>query len=162
MFLFPNKTEAASPEDIKAAYVYQFVKYITWPNKNPANTDLVIYFINAPEIYAVLKIKDGAMVEGKKLSLKQARNPEEVPSAHIVFVGEAYNNPEKAIQMFNSKGILTIGESHRFARKGGMINFVLSQENTIQFEINWEVAKAQGFEISSKLLQLAILVSSEN
>ena len=53
--------------------------------------------------------------------------------------------------------VLLVGEQDRFARKGGMINFI-EVDKKVRFEINESDAKRAGLKISSQLLKLATLV----
>jgi hypothetical protein len=50
--------------------------------------------------------------------------------------------------------ILTIGDAPGFARRGGIINFML-EDNKVRFEVNVEAAKHAVLNISSRLLALA-------
>lgn len=159
-FVACHQVHAATPEEIKAAYLYQFLKYVEWPAKNAPQTEVVICLLDASGVYRILNQKAGTVVEGKRIVVKQASRPEGVGTAHLLFVGESYSDVEKIIKTFNPRGVLTVGESSGFAKKGGMIGFVIP-EDTVQFEINWGEAKAQGITISSKLLQLATIVSTE-
>ncbi len=53
--------------------------------------------------------------------------------------------------------ILTIGDSPNFARRGGIINFILVDDK-VRFEINVEAAKQANINISSRLLSLAKII----
>ena len=56
--------------------------------------------------------------------------------------------------------VLTVGEADNFTRDGGIISFY-AQGTKIRFEINKQVAENAGLRISSRLLRLARIVSSE-
>lgn len=149
-------------EAVKAAYLYNFIKYIEWPKtrQNLAPAEIVIAIFNAREIYTILKQKEGAVFDTKKLLIKEITNLQVAQESHILFVGGTSSNEAATIKNLSQNGVLTVGESPHFAEKGGIINFVL-KENTVQFEINWETAEAAGFKLSSKLLQSAIIVSTK-
>jgi len=53
--------------------------------------------------------------------------------------------------------ILTIGDAPGFARRGGIMNFIL-EDNKVRFEVNVEAAKDADLTISSRLLTLARIV----
>ena len=53
--------------------------------------------------------------------------------------------------------ILTIGETPTFARRGGIINFIVVDDK-VRFEVNVEAAKQADINISSRLLALAKIV----
>jgi hypothetical protein len=53
--------------------------------------------------------------------------------------------------------VLTVGESDEFARRGGMINFVLEQDK-VRFEINVSRVEQGGLKLSAQLQKLASAV----
>ncbi len=80
---------------------------------------------------------------------------------HIVFITqERGEQGREFITAVAGKSILTIGESEGFARSGGVIGFY-NEGSKIRFEINLRAAERARLRISSRLLQLARLVSSE-
>lgn len=150
-------------EAVKAAYLYNFIKYIEWPEtrRNLPSSEIIITIFNASEIYTILKQKEGAVFDKRRLIIKEISNLQAGQDSHILFIGGGISeNEEQAIQHLSQNGVLTVGESPHFAEKGGIINFVL-KENTVQFEINWVAAEKAGFKLSSKLLQSAIIVSTK-
>ena len=58
------------------------------------------------------------------------------------------------------KSVLTVGETEGFALSGGMIGFY-NDDSKLRFEINRSLAESAKLRISSRLLRLARLVSSE-
>ncbi len=56
--------------------------------------------------------------------------------------------------------ILTVGEHEQFARNGGIINFVLKNDN-VRLEIDLAAAKKAGVTISSRLLAVADVVKGK-
>jgi YfiR/HmsC-like len=53
--------------------------------------------------------------------------------------------------------VLTVSDAPSFSRRGGIIEFVLS-ENRVRFEVNLQAAENCGLELSSQLLKVAIRV----
>jgi YfiR/HmsC-like len=52
-----------------------------------------------------------------------------------------------------------VNANESFAERGGVINFIL-ENNRVRFEINPSAAARVHLKISSKLLQLAVIVGS--
>ncbi len=81
---------------------------------------------------------------------------------HIVMItAERSDQAGGFIAAVAGKSILTIGETDGFALSGGVIGFY-NDGSKIRFEINLGAAKSAKLRISSRLLQLARLVSSED
>jgi hypothetical protein len=53
--------------------------------------------------------------------------------------------------------VLTVGESPRFAERGGMIEFVV-EDSRVRFAVNASAAEAAGLALSSELLRVATTV----
>ena len=56
--------------------------------------------------------------------------------------------------------MLTVGESPRFAARGGMIGFRVTPEGRIAFDINLQRAEQSGLRMRSQLLKLARIVET--
>ena len=140
---------------VKAAYLFNFTKFIEWPN--------------------------GAFVGGRSFSFSicvAGRNPFG-PALNTTLVGETAAGLPLAARVVNAGGaagchvlfvpagvpaasylravdtlpVLTVGESPDFLAQGGIINFVLDGRR-VRFEINQTAAERAQLRISSRLLQL--------
>ena len=148
--------------DIKAAYLYNFIKYIDWPPRGlPADSDTItIGVIGGNPFGPALATLEGKMVKNRKLVIKEAVRLEDLPSCQIVFVSPSeLPRIQEILNASDQAQVLTVSEVEGFAAKGGMINFI-EERNKVRFEINTEAAKRKGFIISSELLKLAKVVKS--
>ena len=76
----------------------------------------------------------------------------------ILFVGSSEAaHLEEVLRSLRGLPILTIGEMPGFAKRGGIINFML-EDNKVRFEVNVDAAKQADMNISSRLLALAKIV----
>jgi hypothetical protein len=64
------------------------------------------------------------------------------------------------LQRLQGASVLTVGEADRFARRGGMIGFVL-EDNRVRLEVNRAAAEKAGLQLSSKLLAVSRLVKPD-
>jgi hypothetical protein len=148
---------------IKAAYLYQFSRYVQWPAESFADNGapLVIGVLGSDPFGDVLaEIARSKRMESRPIVVRRFDSMAQYTPCHILFISASVSAEEKAAAIRKLKGIptLTVGEEPAFAEQGGMINFFL-EENRIRFEINDEVAKQDQLKISSKLLSLAKIVS---
>jgi hypothetical protein len=80
---------------------------------------------------------------------------------HLLFFSAQYDDQVAgALAALKGTGVLTVGESDKFAAAGGMINLV-REANKVRFEINALAAEQQGLKISAQLLKLARAVRRE-
>ena len=157
------QNDGSMPEDdIKAAFLFSFAKFIEWPALNGQNTALVVGVMGRDSFAATLEqTVRGKTVKGRSMVVKRLTKPQEALDCHVVFIGGSDQNRAKLIlSALPVTGVLTVGEIEQFAHGGGIINFV-KEANRIRFEINVDAATRSGLRISSRLLQLARVVRDE-
>ncbi|MCK5905932.1 MAG: YfiR family protein, partial [Gammaproteobacteria bacterium] len=70
------------------------------------------------------------------------------------------NHQQHILAVLRNRPILTISDIDGFSQKGGMITLININER-IHFEINPVAFKRAGLKVSSKLIELARLVTEE-
>ena len=139
---------------IKAAYLYNFTKFIYWPPKNTLTFNLCLIG-NDPfgKIMDPIKQKK---VRGKKIVLLHYLNlPKYFQHCHIIYFTQATKIKDKEDKNF--EGVLTIGEKNNFIHAGGMIQFFKSNNN-IRFYINQKIIEKNSLKISAKLLEISKVI----
>ena len=148
--------------EIKAAYLYNFINYIDWPeNAFPApGGTITIGVVGQSEFDAAIQTLNGKQAKGRTIALKQITDPKDFDQCQIVFINssEKARLPELLAKLKDTR-VLTVSEIDGFAEQGGIINFI-SEHNRVRFEINPDAARRLGLNISSELLKLAKLVKS--
>lgn len=146
---------------IKAAFLYNFTKFIEWPGRCFSNTSdaIVIGVLGPAEFGAELeKIVKDRKVNGRGIIVKSVGATEEVGAVHVLFVSAADGARfEEFWPLIESRPILAIGESPLFTQTGGTINFVLEQDK-VNFEINMDSAERAGLRVSAHLQKLAKVI----
>lgn len=153
--------EVTKEDQIKAAYLYNFTKFIEWPGRCFSNTGdpIVIAVLGPAEFSAELeKIVKDRKVNGRGISVKSVAAAEEVRAVHVLFVSATDEARFEDLRpLIESSPVLAIGESPLFANAGGTINFVL-EEDKVRFEINMDSAERAGLRISAHLQKLAKVI----
>lgn len=136
---------------VKAAYLYNFVKFVEWPGPVQADRPLTICVAAHNPFGSVLsETVQGERVGDRPIALRVILEPE--PGCDVLFLPRDAAAPAylRAVQ---SLPVLTVGETGDFIEKGGIINFVREGGN-IRFEIDQDAAQHAGLRISSRLLRL--------
>lgn len=152
--------EALTEVQVKAAYVYNFVKYVEWPAGAfaTAQSPVVLCVAAGDGLRGALAAIDGKQAQGRALQLRRAVRPDEFRSCHILFVPESEERVAgELLRKAGSLPVLTVGEHDGFAAAGGVIGFVV-RDDRVQFEINPDAAARADLKVSSRLLQLATIV----
>jgi hypothetical protein len=146
--------------DVKAAYLYQFSKYVEWP-ETPAGQagPVTMCVFGDPAVAAALqKIAGDEAASGRKVLVRQDSEAARNPDCHVVFAGSGEEQRlDGLIKQRDSKPTLTVGENAPFLRRGGMVAFIV-QDRTVRFSVSLAAAQAAHLKISSQLLRHAVQV----
>lgn len=150
---------AEKPTDyqIKAAFVYNFLKFIDWP-AGLHDGSMTLCILGKDPFDNAVKVIEGKLIGEKQLLVKRIRSIQDVEEGDILFIAASEKRDIKAlIETVNGLSILTIGDTKKYSRNGVIINFYIERKK-VRFEINIDAAKRAGLRISSKLLSLAKIV----
>jgi len=162
---FAAQTPAQSVEEsqVKAAYLYNFAKFVEWPAGVFRNPDdpAVICVVGDERTSDVLEpAVSGRKANGRPVEARRPHSSAEFKSCQVLFIG--FSDKERIAQLLNGlqrSSVLTVGQSDQFISLGGMINLSL-KHTTIELEIDPEASNAAGLKISSRLLVVARLVKA--
>ncbi len=147
--------------DVKAAFLYNFAKFVDWPKEALPNEHSAIrvgVLGKDPFGEALERVAAGKMINGRPLQVVQARTLAELRTCQIVFVSSSEEGRLTEIMMsLRGATVLTVGESGDFAPRGGAIQFTID-DNKIRFTINVDAAERAHLKFSSKLLSLAKVI----
>lgn len=151
-------TEVPLEQEVKAAYVYSFLKFVTWPAESPLTRSpaLTIGILDDdPLADAVDATVRDRRVEGRPLAVHRFRKADEVEPCAVLFVsrGMAGRLPQ-LLEQLRGWPVLTVSDAEGFTSQGGAIGLFL-EDKRIGFEIGVAAAQAAGLQISSKLLRLS-------
>lgn len=146
--------------NIKAAYLYNFVKFVEWPDTvfDSRQSPVEFCVIGEDSLYENLKELQTKIIEGRNLSVGKEPGLSSTMACHIAYIGDSEKkNVKKIVSALENRPILTVSSLGDFAEQGGMIEFV-RMGNNIRFKINIGAVRRSGLSISSRLLKLAIIV----
>ena len=149
-----------APEyQVKAAFLFNFAKFVEWPGPDPANDPINLCVVGDDPFGASLdQVVKGKLANGRTVEIKRIDPAGKVGSCQIAFVAASERKRLPAIlEGLGHAGVLTVGETDDFTRRGGVISFFLDN-NHVRFEVNVDAADRAGLKISSKLLSLAKIV----
>jgi hypothetical protein len=147
---------------IKAAYLYQFGRYVQWPADTFPSPEapFVIGVLEQdpllPNLQQIARVKT---IQGRPIRIQQFSSPEKAGACHVLFVSSAIAPaiPTKIIRQLSDQHMLLVGDDSTFLESGGMLAFVI-EDNNVRVQINRKAAERAGLTISAKLLQVARVV----
>lgn len=151
-----SKTNSVDEYSLKAAYIYNFTKFIEWPQELMKQDDFIIAVDGSKEMIAALKtIAETKKIKNKKVVIKDVDNIKD-NDCHIIFASKIIGKTEFKDITRSSKYAqsLIISEHDGFCEYGAVINFI-QRNNKIRFEINITEANARDLKTSSQLIKVA-------
>jgi hypothetical protein len=157
----PAAGQASSPteDEVKAAYLFHFAKYVEWPTGAPADTAWVVGILGDGVFSEVLeRTLEGKTAKDRAFVAHRLSDPAQASQVHILFIG-ASEEPRlpRILKALEGSSVLTVSDIDGFAEKGGVIGFRMDGKR-VRFDINPEHASRSGLRISSQLLSLARVV----
>ncbi len=151
--------------DLKAAYVYNFSKFVEWPNSvfdNHKSPFVITVFGDNPIVPVLHKALNSKHIKGRDIKIRVIYSVQDIGHTHILFVSRNYQAlVGDIINSSQNKPILVVGDVvENFCQAGGIINFT-PKSSKYRFEINYQSAQNSKLKISSKLLALSRIISSE-
>ncbi len=157
--ILPAQQPKATAYEVKAAYLYNFGKFVEWPAKITAgnNEPFTICVLGKDPFGASLDATiAGEAIDGKSVLAKRLSKPQEALNCRVLFISSSEDAQLKEILATLEKtSVLTVSDIAQFTRRGGMIQFV-DDANRVRFEVNLTVAERAGLTLSSQLLKVAI------
>lgn len=144
---------------LKAAFLYNFSKFVQWPADRFANeTSPIVIAVLGPSPFGgeLDRLVRERLVNGRAIEVRPIASAADISRAHIVFV-PAGAEPLLDAGPLVAPGVLTVGESEGFASRGGIIRFILVEEK-VRFEIDQGSAERAGLKLSGQLLKLATVI----
>lgn len=147
---------------VKAAFLYNFAKFVEWPDEVSKNTAPIILCVLGKNLFdGDIDIIQGKPVKGRILAVKHASSIQEVGNCQILFISSSEKNRiTQILHELRDYSIFTIGDSEGFAQQGVIINFYIEQDK-VRFEINVDAARQARIRISSRLLKLARIIENK-
>ncbi len=153
-------TPASVEYRVKAALIYNFAKFVEWPDAVSAGDPFIIGVLGQDPFGAALDVLQGRTVSGKRVIVKRFETLDALERSDILFISSSeHDNLADILDAVSGDAVLTVGETELFAETGGVIGLV-NQQTTIRLQINFGASQRSGLQISSKLLELAKIVES--
>lgn len=145
---------------VKAVVLFNFAKYVKWPEKSFTSPDQDIQvcvlgknpfgdIFNSPEAPKEAQGRPLKVVE-----LPDSSGVKEVSQCKILFWTDGSEKKASELhKILEANSVLTVSDQKS---ENSLISFVLD-DGKVRFKIRHKVAKGLGLEISSQLLKLAIL-----
>ena len=154
-----------SEYQVKAVFLFNFTQFVDWPQKafsDPQEPIVIGVLGDDPFGNYLDDTVRGEKVDNRPLVVRRYHAAEDIDgSCQVLFISRSEAaRTEQIIAHLKDRSILTVSDEDEFGRRGGMVRFI-AENSRIKLRINVAAAKAAGLTISSKLLRVAEIVSSD-
>jgi hypothetical protein len=142
-------------QSLTIAFLYNFMKLSEWP-QDVGSDGLTLCVTEGRDFVEELQSIQGKLIKNKILRFKNLVLGDNPGDCQLLFLPseEKPIRLREWLKLIEYKPVLTVSDIPGFLDQGGMVNLV-SEDNHLQFEVNLELAKKAGIEMSSQMLKIA-------
>jgi len=154
----PDQGEEANAK-IKAIYIYNFTKYIEWPQDYKTGNFIVgVLGSNASLLGELNKMASAKTVGSQKFEIKNIASAAEATNCHIVYIlNDKSTQLADVVGKVKGKSALIVTDKEGLASKGAGINFVIV-ENKQKIELNKSNIERYKLKVAEQLVSMAVPV----
>jgi len=141
----------SDPATLKAAFLYNFALYTSWPPPPPSAMTLCAF--GRDELGAAFDALASKQVDGKPVQVRRVDTAAEVKGCHLLYVPEsASGNLPGLARSLAAQPVLLVSDA------GGLdasMILIETEGSRLVFSVNLTRVRSAGLDVSSKLLRLA-------
>ena len=156
--LFSTLSVSAFEQDVsdkvKAAFVFNFIKYIEWPNEENLVDFDIGYYGNDKMYHVELQKMHGIKVKHFSINIIKITSLEQINQLQIIVIDRAQSRSIRNIaRQLKAQAILMVSDNAK-DKKYTMLNFIESDKNKLGFELNRYQMLNAGLKVSPDILVL--------
>ncbi|MDA1266019.1 MAG: YfiR family protein [Planctomycetota bacterium] len=147
---------------LKAAFIFNFLKYTTWPKDTFDKEDEpIILGVVGEDAYGDLldKVLANKQVEKRAVIVRRFAEIGDVKGVHALLVGKLTSKERTALYArLGSSAVLVVGDEKGMAGEHTCVASFFLDGGKVRFEVSTNAIKRTGLTLSSQLLKLADVV----
>jgi hypothetical protein len=153
--LQPSRAEL-SAQQVKSAYVFNFIKFVEWPEHELKTGDRIrLCVIGDDGLHTSLSGLNGRKAGEYELQVRPSTEAANLDDCHVLFIGDQDRRRlVPIIKSLRDAHTLTISDIPGFAEHGGGIG-LLRRDDRMLFEVNLASTRKAGLRLSGQMLNLA-------
>ena len=148
-FVAPCRAHALPEPEIKAAFIYRFTQFVTWPDDAFAAQDapFIIATVGDDSLSAALQhVMAGRVVNGRPIVVIHFASVDRIKHCHLLFVPASQQGSAPAIlAKVGNAPVLTVGDGDAFMNQGGGFRLFV-EDGRMKFELDPDVVTAAGLK----------------
>lgn len=160
----PASEEKSREYELKAAVLYNIIKYVDWPKEvMGSSTDpITVLVIGENPFGATLEnVLQKREAHGHRIVVRYSKGLPKKLNAQVVFMkGLSKAERGKLKDLCAASSAMLIGDREGLAKEGACLGFYL-KDRRVRFEINVDALKRARLSASSELLKLARIIKEK-
>jgi hypothetical protein len=151
--------EEPSEYEVKAAFLFNFSKFVEWPEGTFAGAAdrITICVLGQDPFGALLEhaVRD-KRVNGREIAIQKTASASKVAGCHILFIASSEQDRlDEILERLGDRPLLTVSDEESGAERGAIIGLTLDDKR-VRFEVNLNAARQAKLKLSSQLLKVAV------
>ncbi|MCB2220424.1 MAG: YfiR family protein [Bacteroidetes bacterium] len=140
----------------QSLYIYKFSKYVFWPEETLQGEFKIGVYGNSPileELQLMASLKKGA--NDLSIRVTEITEEDDLTDYHIIYIPSSKSRQIRDLtEKVGTSPVLLVAEREGLATKGATINFLITENMVLKFEVNMSKMADQNLKISPELLKL--------
>jgi hypothetical protein len=151
--------EEPSEYEVKAAFLFNFSKFVEWPEGTFASAaDRITICVLGQDPFGTLlddAVRD-KRVNGREIAVQKTASVSRVAGCHIVFIASSEQGRlDEILARLADHPLLTVTDSESGAERGAIIELTVDDKR-VRFEVNLNAVRRARLKLSSQLLKVAV------
>lgn len=160
--VFGEEAIAEREAKIKAVYLYQFIRYVTWPESafQGEKAPLIVGAVgNDPVNPFIRRIAAQRDAGNRPLLFLPVESVEQAKRCHILFVSDSVpvDTSRVFVEAVKGRPTLVVSEFAPNILPGRVITFVIAGNN-VRLQLSMKSAASRGLKVSSQLAKIATVI----
>ena len=153
LLLFSAAATAVTDDELRAAFIFGFVKHVQWPNEAESETLTIGFFPAQPRLKKLLvKGTRGRSIRGKTLIYKTFSSAESALDINVLVIDSSVNSSLQAISTALSQRKILIVTDQAPDNLHTMINFIRHDQQSLSFEVHRPNIIFEGLKLDNDIL----------
>lgn len=151
-----------SEYDVKAAYLFNFGKFIRIAGAQPSRSSFDICILGRDPIgRAMDDIVANESIDNRPVHVARIADATQGRKCEVLFISPYEGNAiREDLALLDGANTLTVSDAPDFLARGGMIQFVIEGDH-VRFEVNLDAVNRTRLVLSSELLRVAASVEGK-
>lgn len=151
-------TDVDTNSKFKAVFIYNFTKYIEWPETYRDGSFVIGVYGESPLYKELTKMAQTKKVANQSITIVKFSTLNDLKKSHILYISKDKNSDiPLVLKKIKSNSTLTITEEEGLIERGAGINFIV-KNNRLEFELNKKNIQKNKLKLNSNLEALAISI----